>query len=104
MFWHYNHHYREWPIEGDRPYVIDSPTIETLQNPNGTIVPWFCVPISEVNRRLTTINKDGEIVWEWKHNWMFAFRDISNPTNERTMIPTITPRYGMNNKAPEYLL
>lgn len=101
MIWHYNHHFGKWPSGGERPNAINQPEIEELQNVDAPLSPWYWVPEDFLESKLIKTNSDNEITWEWKHNWMLAFRDISNSTNERTMISTITPRYGMNNKAPE---
>ena len=100
MIWHYNHHYGSWPIEGERPNSINMPSETELKNPDSCIMPWYWVPLSAVNDRLVKYDKDGKLVWEWKHKWMLCFRDISKSTNERTMIATVVPKQGFNNKAP----
>ena len=100
MIWHYNHHYGSWPTEGERPNSINMPSEAELANPDSCIMPWYWVPLSTVNDRLVKFDKDGNKVWEWKHKWMLCFRDISKATNERTMISTIVPKLGFNNKTP----
>ena len=100
MIWHYNHHYGTWPTEGERPNSINMPSEDELANPDSCIMPWYWVPLSVVNDRLVKYDRDGNIVWEWTHNWMLCFRDISKSTNERTMIATIVPKQGFNNKTP----
>lgn len=86
MIWHYNHHYGSWPIEGERPNSINMPSEAELANPDSCIMPWYWVPLSAVNDRLVKYDKDGNIVWEWKHKWMFAFRDIARSVDMRTFI------------------
>lgn len=86
MIWHYNHHYGSWPIEGERPNSINMPSETELANPDSCIMPWYWVPLSAVNDRLVKYDKDGNIVWEWKHKWMFAFRDIARSVDMRTFI------------------
>ena len=86
MIWHYNHHYGSWPIEGERPNSINMPSETELANPDSCIMPWYWVPLSVVNDRLVKYDKDGNIVWEWKHKWMFAFRDIARSVDMRTFI------------------
>lgn len=100
MIWHYNHHYGTWPTEGERPNSINMPSEDELANPDSCIMPWYWVPLAAVKERLVKYDKDGNVVWEWKHNWMLCFRDISKSTNERTIIATIVPKQGFNNKTP----
>ncbi len=95
MIWHYHHHYGTWPTSGERPNAIDTPSIEELANPDASIIPWYWVPLTAVQDRLVkkSIDQDGKehVIWEWKHKWLFVFRDISNATNERTMVNSFVP-------------
>lgn len=100
MVWHYNHHYGTWPTSGERPNTISTPPLDELTDPNSSIMPWYWVPQSEVGNCLIKTNKDGNIIWKWEHKWLIGFRDITNATNERTMICTILPLVAMNNKIP----
>ena len=86
MIWHYNHHYGTWPTEGERPNSINMPSLDELSNPNSHIMPWYLVPLSAVKDRLVKYDKDGNVVWEWKHKWLFAFRDIARGVDMRTFI------------------
>lgn len=87
----YNHHYGIWPIEGERPNTISTPLLTDLANPNSSTMPWYWVPLSEVKNRLIKTDKDGNIVWEWKHKWIIGFRDITNAITERTFICSPIP-------------
>ena len=100
MIWHYNHHFGSWPTEGERPNSINMPSEDELANPDSCIMPWYWVPLSVVNDRLVKYDRDGNVVWKWTDNWMLCFRDISKSTNERTLIATIVPKQGFNNKTP----
>ena len=100
MIWHYNHHFGSWPTEGERPNSINMPSEDELANPDSCIMPWYWIPLSVVNDRLVKYDRDGNVVWKWTHNWMLCFRDISKSTNERTLIATIVPKQGFNNKTP----
>ena len=91
MIWHYNHHYGNWPIKGERPLVIPFPSIETLKDPDSPIIPWYWVPLSEVNNRLVKYNNDNEVIWEWKHKWFIGFRDVTNATTERSFVVSLLP-------------
>ena len=86
MIWHYNHHYGSWPIEGERLNSINMPSEAELANPDSCIMPWYWVPLSTVKDRLVKYDKDGNVVWEWKHKWLFAFRDIARGVDMRTFI------------------
>ena len=91
MIWHYNHHYGSWPTEGERPNSINMPSEAELTNPDSCIMPWYWVPLSAVNDRLVKYDKDGNIVWKWKHKWLIGFRDVTNATNERTFVCSPIP-------------
>ena len=100
MFYLFNHHYGTWPIEGERPNTIELPLIEDLSDPNSCIMPWYWVPLSEVNNRLIKTNRDGNILWEWKHKWIIGARDVTNATSERTCIASLIPdAVGVGNSA-----
>lgn len=100
MIWHYNHHYGTWPTEGERPNSINMPSLDELSNPDSCIMPWYWVPLSAVKDRLVKKDKDGNVVWEWKHKWLIGFRDVTNATNERTFICSPIPdSAGVGNSA-----
>ena len=86
MIWHYNHHYGTWPTSVERPNSISTPPLPELADPNSSIMPWYWVPLSEVDNRLIKTDKDGNVVWEWKHRWFLIYRGLTNATNERTFI------------------
>lgn len=91
MIWHYNHHYGTWPTSGERPNAISTPSLAELADPNSSIMPWYWIPLSEVGNRLIKTDKDGNVVWEWKHRWMLIYRGLTNATNERTFICSPIP-------------
>ena len=91
MIWHYNHHYGSWPIEGERPNSINMPSEAELENPDSCIMPWYWVPLSAVNDRLVKYDKDGNIVWEWKHKWMLGYRCVARSVDIRTFICSPIP-------------
>lgn len=63
-----------------------------------SIQPKFWVESAEVQKKFID-KKTGERLWN--KPWMLAFRDISSPTNERTVIATVLPsNYAAGNKAP----
>ena len=91
MIWHYNHHYGTWPTEGERPNSINMPSLDELSNPDSHIMPWYWVPLTAVNDRLIKMDKDGNVIWEWKHKWYLIYRGLTNATNERTFICSPIP-------------
>ena len=91
MIWHYNHHYGSWPTEGTRPNAIDTPSFEHLSDTHDLIMPWYWVSLAEVQSRYIKTNSNNEIVWEWKHQYLTGFRDITNATNERTFVVSLLP-------------
>lgn len=100
MIWHYNHHYGSWPTEGERPNSTNTSSEDELANPNSCIMPWYWVPLAAVKDRLVKYDKDGNIVWEWKHKWLFAFRDIARGVDMRTfIIAPIPDAFGVGHTA-----
>ena len=100
MIWHYNHHFGSWPTEGERPNSINTPSEDELGNPDSCIMPWYWVPLAAVKDRLVKYDKDGNVVWEWKHKWLFAFRDIARGVDMRTfIIAPIPDAKGVGNTA-----
>lgn len=63
-------------------------------DPCESVVSRFWVPRSAVDQRLARRDRDGELLWQWNRNWLFAWRDITNTTNERTVIVGLLPRDG----------
>ena len=100
MIYLYNHHFGTWPTGGNRPFAIPCPSIEELSNPFSFIMPWYWVPLSEVENRLIKTDKDGNIIWEWSHHWLLGFRDITTATTERSFtIAPIPDACGVGNSA-----
>ena len=91
MIWHYNHHYGTWPTTGERPNSINTPPLDELTNPNSHITPWYWVPLQAVKDRLIKRDKNGKIVWEWKHRWMLIYRGVSRSVDVRTFICSLIP-------------
>lgn len=54
-------------------------------DPNHFVIPRYWVPRASVEARL---------LGKWERRWMLGWRDITNATNERTVIASIIPRVG----------
>ena len=91
MIWHYNHHFGSWPTEGERPNSINIPSEDELANPDSCLMPWYWVPLAAVKDRLVKYDNDGNVVWEWTHKWILAYRDVTKSTNERTFVLSCIP-------------
>ncbi len=61
-------------------------------DPAFTVTPRYWVEASEVRDRLAAKN--------WPHGWLMGWRDITNATNERTVIASVVPLSGVGNKVP----
>ena len=62
------------------------------QNPDFEPSPRYWVPAAEVTARL--------VAKGWTRGWLMGWRDITNATNERTVIATVFPRVGVGNNLP----
>ena len=70
---------------------IPSPSIEQKQNPHFKTESRKWVDKQEV---------DNKLAGKWDKQWLLAFRDITNATNERTAIFSIIPKVGIGHTAP----
>lgn len=78
-------------------FVERDVTQEEKADPGFAITPRYWVRKADVQARY--VDRQGRR-W-WNEPWMLAFRDISSPTNERTVIATVLPsHYAAGNKAP----
>jgi hypothetical protein len=59
---------------------------------NRAVQPRYWVAQAEVDARLSDKN--------WDRGWLFGFRDITNTTNERTVISSVIPRTGVGHTLP----
>ncbi len=89
----YNHHYGVNPTSGPHPNnaSLPTPSEEELQNVNLPLVPYYWINKSEVDNKLVKYNHDNEIVWEWRHKWSMAFKDVGRTGVARTFIISLIP-------------
>jgi len=64
------------------------------------VQPRYWVNADEVEARLEQRDKDGNIVWQWKKDWLLAFRDVTSNVTIRTAIFSLLPRVAVGHKAP----
>lgn len=62
------------------------------ENPRFEVNPRYWVEETQVVDRLASK--------EWPYQWLIGWRDITNATNERTVIASIFPRTGVGNNLP----
>jgi len=88
MIWHYDHRFGTYAgVDSRTSTQTPTPTLEQYQDPNYLIIPWYWVNTPHVD---SLSDK----------KWHIGFRDISNNTNERTMIVSIVPESAISNKLP----
>ncbi|MGH9766849.1 MAG: Eco57I restriction-modification methylase domain-containing protein, partial [Blastocatellia bacterium] len=75
-------------------------TIEEHADPKRRAIPRNWITSNHVDERLRKYDKEGYLIWEWMRDWLFGWRDVTSPTNERTFIPIIIPRVGVGNNLP----
>jgi hypothetical protein len=93
MFHHYNHRfgdYSELPADSSSTQLPDVP-VSNLVNSEFTVKPRYWVDELEVIEKTDPMGNP---------DYFIAFRDITNSTNERTVILSILPLVGVSNKAP----
>ena len=61
-------------------------------DPNFEPLPQYWVPLTDVQDRLRSK--------KWENEWLIGWRDITNTTNERTVIAPSIPMCGVGNKLP----
>ena len=67
-------------------------SLREKQDPSCEPAPRYWVPEDHVEARLSAKG--------WERNWLIGWRDITNATNERTVIATVFPRLAIGHKLP----
>ena len=75
------------PENLNRPASPQESTLEELAEPKWSAKPQFWVAESEID-------------WETDLSWVIAFKDVTAPTNVRTMIAAVLPRSAYGNTIP----
>jgi hypothetical protein len=85
MVHHFDHRFGDYAdrlADSENTSLPEVPTAR-LQDAEYSPLPRYFVPYQEVAERL-----DGR----WSHEWLLGWRDITNATNERTVIASLIPR------------
>jgi hypothetical protein len=64
------------------------------------VTPRYWVSAAEVEERLARRDREGNVIWRWDRGWLMGWRDITNATNERTVIASVVPVAGVGNNFP----
>ena len=92
MIWHFDHRansVRVNPESTHNPYLSEKVTEAQHADPSFLPQSQYWVPSKEVVRSLPE-----------QTDYSLGFRDITNPTNERTMVASLVPWSGLGNTAP----
>lgn len=94
MVHHFNHRFATYENATQANLNVGSlPQLDSqrLGNPCVSSHSFYWVSKSDVATRL---------LGKWSGEWLMVFRDITNTTNERTVINTILPRVGVGHTSP----
>ena len=92
MIWHFDHRANSVlfnPASTHNPYLSEEVTEEQHADPNFLPQSQYWVPAENVDGALSQ-----------SRGYTLAFRDITNPTNERTLVASIVPWAGFGNTLP----
>lgn len=96
MIHHFDHRfgdYADLPARSKSTELPDVPLVQK-QNPAYVVQPRYWVPEAKVEARLAG---------KWDRQWLLGWRDITNVTNERTVIASVVPRVGLGHTWPVFL-
>jgi hypothetical protein len=90
----YDHRAAGYDARGDeRGYrVLPETSLIEHSNPAFDPSPFSWVPAEEVDHRLLAAG--------WTREWLLGFKNVTSPTNERTFIGNVLPRWGVGNSLP----
>ena len=96
MIHQFEHRWATYTAEGDSRDVTQAEKADTAY----AVTPRYWVDKTEVEERLVKRDRDGNVIWRWEPGWLMGWRDITNATNERTVIASVVPRVGVGNNLP----
>jgi hypothetical protein len=97
MIHQYDHRWATYDLDGETARDVTEP-----EKADGgfQVLPRYWVRQEEVDERLIKYDRDGNVTWSWEKDWLLGWRDITNATNERTVIAGVIPRVGVGNNMP----
>ncbi len=91
MIWHYDHRFGTYEgVKSRSNTQLPTPTPDQHADPSFVAHPWYWVSEKQVQSRTQN----------WNHRWFIGFRNITNTTNERTVISSIMGRTAVGHSAP----
>ena len=87
MFHQFDHRWATYNDAGETRDLTDNEKGDV----SFAVTPRYWVSRGEVENKLSG---------KWNKDWLLSFRDITNPTNERTAIFSLLPKVGVGNNAP----
>lgn len=93
MIQFFDHRFGTYEGRGeDRGYrILPCPSDAQLRNPRYSVEPFYWIPENE---------RDCRVPESWSHEWLFGFKDVTSPTNERTVIFSFMPSCGVGHTLP----
>jgi hypothetical protein len=88
MLHHYDHRWATYEEDGTTREL----TLPQKCDAGAEVLPRYWVGDGEVNEKLASR--------QWKRDWLLGWRDITNSTNERTVISFVFPKAAAGNKVP----
>lgn len=81
--------------DNERMHMLPETSTEQYQDPYYRAQPFYYVPESEVQSRLTG---------KWDRNWLIGFRDVTSKSMIRSATFSLLPRVGIGNSLPLLLI
>jgi hypothetical protein len=91
MIHQFDHRWATYTAQGDSRDVSES----EKNDPSFAVTPRYWVKAEEVEERLAAKG--------WQRGWLMGWRDITNATNERTVIASVVPRVGVGHTLPLFM-
>lgn len=99
MIHQFDHRWATYTPEGDSRDAM----VNEKNDPCFTVTPRYWVSKAEVEERLLRRDRDYNVIWRWTRGWLMGWRDITNATNERTVIASVVPRVGVGHTMPLFM-
>jgi hypothetical protein len=89
MVHQFDHRFGDYSMQpaGSKDTQLPEVPLDRLADPDYLVLPRYWVPETEVESRLKAKG--------WDRGWLLGWRDITNATNERTVIAAVIPRVGV---------
>lgn len=91
MIHQFDHRWATYGVEDGKDTTGDVALVDK-QSPDFCVTPRYWVDKAEVEQRLRDKG--------WERGWLLGFRDITNATNERTVIASVLPKAGVGHTTP----